>query len=106
MKEQEARKKVKALKGLYVEGISFAFVNIVLIIIWLMVDGGGPFWPKYVIVVWGIVLAFKAYNLSIIPLFFHHISFLTSEWEERKIEDIMEHRHAQRKVHLNRSGKK
>lgn len=106
MKEQVARKKVKALKGLYTEMISFVFVNAIFIIIWLTFDRSGPFWPKYVIAIWGIVLAFKAYNLGIIPFCLHRLSFLTPEWEERKIETLMGHRHIQRKIHLNRSEKK
>ena len=106
MKEQVARKKIKALKGLYTEIISFVFVNAILIVIWLALDRSGSFWPKYVMAIWGIVLAFKAYNLGIIPLGLNRISFLTPEWEERKVEELMEQRHIQRKIHLNRGVKK
>lgn len=106
MKEQEARKKVKALKGLYMDVLTYVFVNMILILLWLTFDRGGLFWPKYVIVIWGIVLGFKAYRKDVIPLVLHHISFLTPEWETKKIRELKGHHPVQRKVHLNRRVKK
>jgi len=106
MKEQEARKKVKALKKLYTDLITYLLVNAILVLLWLAFDNAAPFWPKYVIVVWGLILAFKAYLLGIIPLILHRMSFLTPEWEEKKIQDMMKGQHAQRKIQLNRGVKK
>ena len=106
MKEQEVRKKVKALIELYMDIISFAFVNTVLTIVWLAFDRSGIFWPKYVIIVWGIALTFKAYRLDVIRLFLHHISFLTPEWEDKKVNELIGQRHVQRKILLNRNMKK
>lgn len=105
MKEQEVRKKVRALKGLYLELLSYAGVNAILILIWAIFDMSGVFWPKYVLVVWGLALMFKAYRYGILPLVFHRLAFLTPEWEEKKIKELAGRVSTQRKIHLNRNAK-
>lgn len=105
-KEEEIRKQVKSLKRFYMDGFTFALVNVVLILLWLVVDRSAIFWPKYVIVIWGIALIFKAYRMGILPLFFHQLSFLTPEWEERKIKELTIDHGDQRRVYLNRDRKK
>jgi len=104
--EQEVRRKVKGLRRFYMDLISYALVNVLLIVIWLAFDRSGTFWPKYVIVVWGFVLMAKAYWLGLLPLFFYHISFLTPEWEDKKVDEMMGKRSLQRKVPLRRDMKK
>lgn len=106
MKEQEVRKKVKALKGLYLELFSYAGVNAILILIWATFDKNGVFWPKYVLVVWGLALTFKAYRLGLLPILFHRLSFLTPEWEEKKIKELVGRVDNQRKIQLNRNAKR
>ena len=92
LKEEEVRKRVKALKGFYMDLINFAVVNIILILIWFTFDKTGAFWPKYVLAVWGIVLIYRAFRMGIIPLIFHRSSFLTPDWEEKKVREIMRRR--------------
>lgn len=104
--EQEVRKKVKALKRFYMDLMSYALINVLLIFVWLAFDRSGTFWPKYVIVVWGIVLVGKAYWMGLLPLFFDHISFLNPEWEEKKIDEMLGKRQLQRKVPLKRDIRK
>ncbi len=87
--EQDVRKKVKALKRFYMDVINFALVNFVLIAIWWTFDKTGTFWPKYVLVVWGIVLIFKASRMGIMPLIFHRTSFFHDNWEDRKVNEMM-----------------
>lgn len=106
IKEEEIRKQVKSLKRFYMDGFTFALVNALLILIWAIVDGGENFWPKYVIVIWGIALLFKAYQMGIFPLFFHHLSFMTPEWEEKKIKELTGDHQIQRRVRLNRDKKR
>jgi hypothetical protein len=105
-KEEDVRKQVKSLKRFYMDSFTFAIVNVALILIWVSVDRSATFWPKYVIVIWGIVLMFKAYRMGIIPLFFHYFSFLTPEWEEKKIKELTGGHQEQKRVHLNRDKKR
>ena len=105
-KEEDIRKQVKSLKRFYMDSFTFAIVNVVLILLWFVVDRSAIFWPKYVIVIWGISLIFKAYRMGVLPLFFHHLSFLTPEWEEKKIKELTISHEDQRRVPLNRDRKK
>ena len=105
-KEKDIRKQVKSLKRFYMDSFTFAIVNAVLILIWLAADSHTTFWPKYVIVIWGIALMFKAYQMGILPLFFQNFSFLSPEWEERKIKELIVDHQDQRRIHLNRYSKK
>src|SRR5260221_14680097 len=98
MTELEVRKKVKALKGLYLDLLSYAGVNSALIAIWLIFDQSGVFWPKYVLLVWGLVIAFKAYRFGLLPLVFHRLAFLTPEWEEKKANELIGRTLTQRKI--------
>ena len=106
MKEEEVRKKVRALKGLYMDVLWFVLGNILFGLIWLAFDGSTTFWPKYVFLVWGIVLIVEAYRRGVISFFSSHISFLSPEWEEEKVSEIIGPRYDQRKIHLNRDEKK
>jgi hypothetical protein len=105
-REDDVRKKVKLLRLFYMDTFTFALVNIVFIFIWLSVDRSMTFWPKYVIVVWGLALIFKAYRMGIIPLFSQRFSFLTAEWEEKKIKELTTGHQEQRRVQLNRDKRK
>lgn len=105
-KEEEIRKRIKELQRFYMEGVTYLAVNALLILIWITLDKSGSFWPKYVILVWGIVLIFKGYRMDIFPIFFHYISFMSLEWEEKKIKKIIGRRPSQWKIPLHRNAKK
>ena len=49
---------------------------------------------------------FKACRLGILPLFFNRTSFLTSDWEEQKVNEMMGERPVQRKIPLKKLVKK
>ncbi|HUX78987.1 MAG TPA: 2TM domain-containing protein [Alphaproteobacteria bacterium] len=106
MKEEEVRKRVKALRGLYMDLIWFVLGNALFTLIWLSFDQSGAFWPKYIFLVWGVALAVDAYRKGILDLFSSHISFLSPEWEEEKIEQLLGPRQDQRKIRLNRDQKR
>jgi len=106
IKEEEIRKKVKSLRRFYMDIVTFSIVNAFLILIWVIFDRSATFWPKYVLLIWGIAVVFKAYRMGILPLFFHHLSFLTPEWEERKVKELTRNPQNQRKIQLNRDRKK
>lgn len=105
-KEDDVRKQVKSLKRFYMDGIVFAVVNSILILVWLTMDTGSIFWPKYVLLVWGIALLFKAYKLGGLTFFSHHLYFLTSEWEEKKIKELTRDHQDQRRIQLHQSRKR
>lgn len=106
LREEEVRKKVRALRKLYIDTTTFVVVNIVLILIWLAFDSSAVFWPKYVILISGIALVFRAYRMNIFPLFCDHIPFLTKEWEDKKVKEMMGSRNVQKKVTLARDKKR
>lgn len=105
--EEEIRTRVKRLKRFYMDLTVYTCVNGLLILIWLTLDRSSDFWPKYVIVVWGFALAFRAYQLDLMPFVFQYISFLNPEWEEKKIAELTgENGTFQRKILLKRDMKK
>jgi hypothetical protein len=104
--ENEIRQKVQILKQFYLDLISYVVVNVALLFIWSVFDKSGTFWPKYVMVVWGLVLMFKAYRMELFSIFVQNISFLTPEWEDERVEELLERRPMQRKVFLKRDAKK
>jgi hypothetical protein len=106
LKEEKIRKKVKDLRQFYRDLTTFCVVNAVFILIWLTFENGGPFWPKYVLLVSGITLIFKAYHMNIFPLLLYHFSFLTPEWEEKKVKKLLKKPELQQKVHLSHVRKK
>lgn len=105
-KEAQVRRQVKLLRQFYTDSLTFAIVNAVLIMIWAIVDRDSTFWPKYVLIISGLALLFKACRMGLIPLFSHYFSFLTSEWEERKVKELKAGYPEQRRVQLNRDRKK
>ena len=104
--EEEVRKKVKALKRFYLDVINFTFINFVLILVWLTFDKTGTFWPKYILVIWGIVLILRAFRTGVVALMFPQVSFLSQRWEEQKVREFMRRRDFQRKVPLDKDKKK
>lgn len=105
LKEEEIRKKIKILKRFYMDVINFAVVNAILILIWLTFDKTGTFWPKYVMLIWGILLVFKAYRMGVAPLIFPRSSFLNREWEERKVRELLRKQNAHHKPPSTKTGK-
>jgi len=106
MKEHDIRQKVKALRSLYMDFALYVAINALFIVIWAIFNRGETFWPKYILLVWGIALVIQAYRKGLLPLILYHLSFLTPEWEDRKVEELVgrRHRHEQRKIRLNRDG--
>ena len=104
-REEEVRKKIKALKRFYMDVVNFILINLMLTLIWLTFDRTGTFWPKYVIVVWGIALIFKAYRVGVISLIFPPVSFLKQDWEEKKVRELMRRRSIHPKTPLDKNEK-
>jgi 2TM domain-containing protein len=87
MEDQEAyrraKRRVLQIKGFYIHATVYVFVNALLIAINLATSRGSIwfFWP---LLGWGIGLA--AHGLSV----FGPGGYLGSDWEERKIKEIIE----------------
>jgi hypothetical protein len=104
-REEEVRKKVKILKRFYTDLVNFFLVNAVLTIIWFTFDRTGTFWPKYIIVIWGFALVFKAYRMGVIPIIFPRTSFFNQDWEEKKVRELMRRRDHHDKAPLKKDDK-
>ena len=88
MKEVEIREHVRKLKRFYTDLTIYVFVNLTLILVWV-ISGGGYFWPIFVIIGWGIGLVLQAFNLGFIPLAVDILPFLNKNWEELQVSKIM-----------------
>ena len=84
--EEDIRRKVRKIQQFYMNLLVFVGVNVFFSLIWLTSERGTPFWPKYIIVIWGILLIVKAFRMK---LFSQYIPFLNPEWEKHKIEELM-----------------
>jgi hypothetical protein len=83
-KYEDARKKVKKLKIFYHNLITYVVVNIFLIAINL-ITSPHQLWFYWVTIFWGISLAITGARI-----FMTKNEFLGSQWEERKIKEILE----------------
>ncbi|MBL8008555.1 MAG: 2TM domain-containing protein [Ignavibacteria bacterium] len=80
---EDARKRVKALKGFYSNLVTYIIVNTFLAII-NIITSPGHYWFIWVVIGWGIGLAFQAFSV-----FGKNVLF-GREWEERKIKEYMD----------------
>ena len=76
-----------------------------MILIWLIFDQTGTFWPKYVIVIWGVILIYRSSRMGVLPLIFHRSSLFSHEWEERKVREFMR-KQVFYDVHMEEKSKK
>lgn len=106
-KEETVRSEVKKLQKFYLSLLNYAVVNGIFCLIWLVFDSHSSFWPKYVMFFWGAALAIKASRIGVGTLLYKHVPFLTSEWEQDKIREMMgsDKKTAQTKVPLKRDAK-
>ena len=84
---QRAKRRVESLRGFYRHLTVFVLVNAGLIALNLLSSRHGLWWP-WATFGWGIGLAAHAANVFVFP------DFLSPEWEERKIKEIMERKSA------------
>lgn len=80
----KAREHVKNLRGFYSNLISFAVVNVVLILVNLATTPN-QLWFYWVTLFWGIALIFHA-----VDVFTIRGKYFGQDWEDRKIDKIME----------------
>jgi 2TM domain len=88
MEEKERRRRAEArvrrLRNFYSNLITFVFVNVLLLIINLIANPQN-LWFYWVTLIWGIILLVQAFKIFTI-----RDQFLGDEWEQRKINEIME----------------
>lgn len=80
---EDARKRVKELKGFYSNLVTYVIVNIFLAAV-NIITSPGHYWFIWVVIGWGIGLAFQAFSV-----FGKNILF-GRQWEERKIKEYMD----------------
>jgi len=83
-KYEKAKKRVEELRKFYGNLVTYAVINVVLIIINL-VTSPGSLWFYWVTIFWGIAILLHASRVFILKG-----RFLGEEWEEKKIKEIME----------------
>jgi len=83
-KYEEAKERVKELKGFYRNLITYVAVNIFLIVINLITSPDN-LWFYWVTIFWGIGIVLHTSKVFILKG-----KFLGKEWEEKKIKKIME----------------
>ena len=83
IKYQKAKERVEAIKGLYIHLTVYAVVNLMLFLL-NMITSPAYLWFFWPLMGWGIGLIMHA--LSII----RPHSLVGADWEERKIQEIME----------------
>ncbi len=81
---EKATQRVKELKDLYNNVISYIVTNFVLLLINLFTSPGF-LWVRYVAFFWGIGLLFHAASV-----YFFNGKVLGNNWEEKKIEELTE----------------
>lgn len=83
-KYKQAKKRVAALRGFYAHLFMYVIVNIVLIII-NFIFTPRFLWFLFPLLGWGVgLLAHAVFGFGL-------FGFFTKEWEEQKIEEIIEH---------------
>lgn len=93
--EHEIRLHVKVLKSFYEEFCFYALICLGLVLAWLF-QGGGQFWPIWMIAIWGVPLFLKASRIGVISESFynifnnlrHMLPIFRPEWEEQKVEQL------------------
>ena len=81
---KKAKKRVEELKKFYGNLATYAVINVILIIINL-VTSPGTLWFYWVTIFWGIAILLHASRV-----FIFRGRFLGEEWEQKKIQEIME----------------
>ena len=79
--EQEARRRVRRLRGFYVQLGWFVVVNLFLLIVNL-VTSPDDLWFYWVTIFWGLGLVLHVASIYL------HKDFLGKDWEERKVEAL------------------
>lgn len=90
MNDQEIQQRVISLRAFYMRTIRYIGLNFVGILIW-MLSGGGYFWPIWVIVLWGLDIAYEANKLDLFQNKQHYqkkLADITSKWEEKQINQL------------------
>ena len=106
MVEEEIRKRVKSLKSLYMDVLWYILGSGIFTLLWFIFDRNEIFWPKYIMLVWSVALLVEMIRKKAIPPLSSYIFFLSPEWEERKVKEMLQPYRDQHKITLSRDRKK
>jgi 2TM domain len=59
---EQARERVKKRREFWPHLLVYVMVNAFVVVVWFMTDGGGFFWPIFLMVAWGIGLVMHAWD--------------------------------------------
>ncbi len=86
--EKEIREKVRSQRDFYRHVSIYCLVSFAAVLIWA-ISGGGGLWPIWIILGWGIFLAFHAVSLGLFPAVQEYLPFFSPEWEEQQVKQAM-----------------
>jgi galactitol-specific phosphotransferase system IIC component len=85
---QEAVKRVKRIKGFYTHLLVYVVINIMILVLqYTDSDGSKDFWQWHtfsMVIFWGIGLGAHAMSVFVLTM------LMGKDWEERKINELME----------------
>jgi hypothetical protein len=82
-KYEDARKRVKALKGFYINLFTYVVINLILAIINFIISPNN-LWFYWVLIGWGTGIVFQAFSV------FGKNTMFGSDWEDKKIKEYMD----------------
>ena len=82
--EKKARKRVREIKGFYTHLVIYIAINIMMFLIWAFTSWGRFPWFIFSVAFWGFGLFFHWFAV------FVQGGLFGSDWEERKVKDIIE----------------
>jgi len=88
--EKRVRKRVKNIREFYTHIVVYLMVNALLVVIWHFTGGGFP-WFVFVLGGWGIGIVLHWYTVFI------EEGLLGKNWEDKKVEKLMEKERAKRR---------
>ena len=81
---ERARERVKKMRSFYSNLVTYIVVNVILIVINVLTSPH-DLWFWWVTLIWGAILIIQAINTFTIKN-----KFLGEEWEERKVNEILQ----------------
>ena len=88
--EKRIRKRVRKIRDFYTHLVVYLIVNALLVVVWYFTSGGFP-WFIFCLGPWGRGIFFHWYSV------FVEDGLLGKNWEDRKVQEIMEKEKARKK---------
>jgi hypothetical protein len=94
MTELEARVHITRVRDFYRDLVGFGGVNLFLLFVWAFLSQHWYFWPGWVILSWGALMARRALELGLLSYkggdWSRCLPFLSSDWEGKQLEKLLQ----------------